>query len=131
MRRFMVGFCLRRGVGGDVSARRGGVRVQRGLRRAVMRFGRRRAVRARAARGGAQVQRGGVSGARLAVQAARRWHSLLHRCQTMQPHRREAPILRNFFSERAHCIHRCYARGGARDCEGAEMHDVFGTVTES
>ena len=117
-----------------MSARRGGVRVQRGLRgAAVMWFGRRRAVRARA-------------GQRWRARAARRRECRRTACcascaSLAQPvaslsdnaaniaarHR----FARNFFSERAHCIHRCYARAAGRGgLRGAEMHDVFGTVTE-
>ena len=77
------------------------------------------------ARGGAHVQRGGVSaGARLAVQAARRWHSLLHRCQTMQPISPRGTDLHAIFSRSVHIayIDAMHARRGAGDCEARRSH---------
>ena len=87
---------------------------------AVMWFGRRSAVRARAGqRWCKHAARRRERRARLPVQAARRWHSLLHRCQTMQPNTPRGSDLHRNFSRSVHSayIDAMHARGGAGDCE--------------
>ena len=128
--------CARRG--GDawwrVTASRhwchGGVRVQRGLRgAAVMWFGRRRAVRARA-------------GQRWRARAARRREcrrtaccascaSLAQPVASLSDNAAKCAVrqrfARKFFSKRAPGIQGCCARAGRRgELRGAEMHNVFG-----